>query len=134
MGVVGVCASGKTTLVSRLRENGLDARHIAQEHSYVQDMWARITAPDFLIFLDASYEVTLARRKLDWRVSDWAEQQRRLDHARAHADLYIQTDALTAEKVFQEVMTYLSQKLGKEHFTSPPEERRTLPNPHHNSL
>jgi len=67
-------------------------------------MWKRITDPDLLIFLDASFPVTVSRRALDWRPSDWAEQQRRLVHARAHADLYIMTDSLTPDAVVQRVL------------------------------
>jgi len=29
-----------------------------QEHSYVKDMWLRLTNPDVLVFLDASYTST----------------------------------------------------------------------------
>ena len=68
------------------------------------DMWERITHPDLLIFLDASYPVTVARRALDWREPDWLEQQRRLGHARAHCDLYVMTDALTPVQVLERVL------------------------------
>lgn len=108
IGVVGVCASGKSTLVGGLRARGYRAKHIAQEHSYVKDMWKRITDPDLLIFLDASFPVTVSRRTLDWRPSDWAEQQRRLLHARGHADLYIMTDRLTPEAVLALVLSYVA--------------------------
>ena len=37
--VVGVCASGKTTLVQGLREEGYDAYNVAQEHSGIHDFW-----------------------------------------------------------------------------------------------
>src|SRR5512146_8701 len=89
LGIVGPCASGKTTLIARLKLAGIEARHIAQEHSYVADMWQRITNPRWLVFLDVSYQASLARRHLDWSEADFAEQQHRLRHARLHADLYI---------------------------------------------
>jgi len=107
VGVVGVCASGKSTLIASLLEKGIKARHIAQEHSYVKDMWKRITNPDILIFLDASYSVTLKRRQFDWTESEWAEQQRRLSHAREHANLALNTDNLTAEEVLKVVISYI---------------------------
>jgi deoxyadenosine/deoxycytidine kinase len=110
VGVVGVCAAGKSTLVSMLRERGFQVRHIAQEHSYVQDMWKRIADPDVLIYLDASFPVTVARRALNWYEADWAEQQRRLMHARQHADLYIQTDRLTPEEVLVKVLGLLEDR------------------------
>ena len=109
VGIVGVCASGKSTLISGLNERGVRTRHIAQEHSYVKDMWKRITNPDILIFLDASYEVTVKRRQLNWTIAEWEEQQRRLQHARKNADLYINTDELEAEEVLNRVLGYISK-------------------------
>ena len=107
IGVVGVCAAGKSTLVGGLRARGFQAKHIAQEHSYVRDMWQRITHPDLLVFLDASYPVTVSRRSLDWREPDWLEQQRRLAHAREHCDLYLMTDPLTPEQVLAQVLGFV---------------------------
>ncbi|HEY3310804.1 MAG TPA: hypothetical protein VGK00_04115 [Anaerolineales bacterium] len=107
VGIVGVCASGKSTLIAGLESRGIRTRHIAQEHSYVKDMWKRLTNPDLLIFLDASYPVTLRRRKLDWTEAEWNEQQRRLIHAREHADLLINTDELTVEQVLQLVIDFI---------------------------
>ena len=109
VGIVGVCASGKSTLITGLNERGVRTRHIAQEHSYVKDMWKRITNPDILIFLDASYEVTVKRRQLNWTIAEWEEQQRRLQHARQNADLYINTDELEAEEVLNRVLGYISK-------------------------
>ena len=113
IGVVGVCASGKSTLIVGLESRGYRARHIAQEHSYVKDMWKRITNPDVLIFLDASYPVTVKRRQLNWLEADWAEQQRRLSHAREHADLTIQTDQRNVDEVLAEVLQFIGEFLAK---------------------
>ena len=107
LGIVGPCASGKTTLIARLKLDGIEARHIAQEHSYVPDMWQRISNPIWLIFLDVSYPVTIRRRKLDWTVADLQEQQHRLRHARQHADLYIHTDAYSPEEIYLQVVRFL---------------------------
>ncbi|MFH2103228.1 MAG: hypothetical protein ABIJ39_07725 [Chloroflexota bacterium] len=112
IGVVGPCASGKTTLIQGLDQKGYNARHIAQEHSYVADMWQRITNPDILIFLDASYPVTIQRRTLNWTEADWQEQQRRLRHAREHADYYLDTDRVGIEAVLEEVLSYCESRLG----------------------
>jgi deoxyadenosine/deoxycytidine kinase len=109
IGVVGVCASGKSTLIAALNERGVRTRHIAQEHSYVKDMWKRITNPDVLIFLDASHPVTVVRRQLNWTEAEWAEQQRRLSHAREHADLYINSDNLTPQQVLDQVVDFISK-------------------------
>lgn len=107
IGVVGPCAAGKTTLIKNLEDLDVRSRHIAQEHSYVVDMWQRITNPDILIFLDVSYPVTVKRRNLTWSVNEYLEQQHRLRHAREHADLLLQTDNLTEKEVFNAVKRFL---------------------------
>ncbi len=99
IGVVGVCASGKSTLVKGLNEKGYQCRHIAQEHSYVPDMWYRITRPDILIFLQVSYETTLRRKNLDWTRKEYEIQFERLHHARQNAQIIIETDLLTPEEL-----------------------------------
>lgn len=90
--VVGPCASGKTTLVDALRKRGYNARQVAQEHSYVPSMWKKITNPDLLIYLDASYETCTKRKQLNWSRSEYLLQIERLAHARENCDLYIQTE------------------------------------------
>ena len=107
VGIVGPCGSGKSTLIAALEARGCACRHIAQEHSYVKDMWKRIANPDVLIFLQASFPACTARRKLNWNESDYAEQQRRLAHALAHADLIVDTDALTPGDVARRVLEFL---------------------------
>jgi cytidylate kinase len=107
--VVGVCASGKSTLIKAMEARGFRMRHIAQEHSFVKDMWKRLSNPDVLIFLDASYETTLERRRYNWTEADWAEQQRRLLHAREHADLYIDTDHMSAKQVLETAVAFAQQ-------------------------
>lgn len=109
VGVVGPCASGKTTLVHLLRQRGIDARHIAQEHSYVPAMWRKITNPDVLVYLHVSYPLTVQRRKLDWTEQEYLEQIHRLRDARTHADLYINTDPLTPAEVLDQVLSYLEK-------------------------
>jgi deoxyadenosine/deoxycytidine kinase len=110
IGIVGPCAAGKSSLIAELTKRGFNARHIAQEHSYVPDMWLRLTHPDLLIFLDASYPVTCIRRNLNWTEAEWAEQQRRLSHARQHADLYLNTDNLNAGEVLKKVTDFITSK------------------------
>ena len=110
VGVVGPCGSGKSTLIAQLEPRGYACRHIAQEHSYVKDMWRRISHPDLLIFLDASFPVSTTRRQLKWLESDHAEQQRRLSHARQHADLIVDTDSLTPAQVLDLVLAFLAEQ------------------------
>ena len=107
VGVVGPCGSGKSTLIAGLEQHGYTCRHIAQEHSYVQNMWQKIAKPDLLIFLDASFAVSTVRRKLTWQKVDHEEQYRRLAHARQHAHVVIDTDSLTPEQVLQEALNFL---------------------------
>lgn len=112
VGIVGPCTSGKSTLITNMpKVQGLELRHIAQEHSYVQSMWEKISHPDWLVFLDVSYPVSMQRKNLDWTEAEWQEQQRRLAHAREHADLYLQTDDMTIEQVAERVIAFL-QKSG----------------------
>lgn len=107
IGVVGPCAAGKTTLVGKLRGLGFTVRHIAQEHSYVPSMWKRITNPDILIYLDVSYPNTLRRKQLNWTYEEYEAQLQRLSHARAHADLVIDTNPLTEEEVLQKAVHFI---------------------------
>jgi len=101
--VVGPCGSGKTTLITALRAGGRVARQIAQEHSHVRDMWRRLAAPTVLVFLDASYATCTDRKRFDWPIEDYLEQQRRLEHARQECDIYVVTDDLTPPAVLKEV-------------------------------
>lgn len=95
IGVVGVCASGKSTLIRLLTDRGYRCRHIAQEHSYVQNMWKRLTNPDILIFLEVSYTKTLTRKKLNWTIDEYNLQMQRLGNAYENADIRILTDDIT---------------------------------------
>jgi deoxyadenosine/deoxycytidine kinase len=108
IGVVGPCGAGKSSLVAGLKSQGYHIRHIGQEHSYVPDMWKRLTNPDLLIYLDVSYENTILRRKLDWSFEEYSEQLHRLRHARQHADLYLDTNSMTSNDVIQIVLSFVT--------------------------
>ena len=110
IGIVGPCGSGKSTLKAGLEQKGFKCRHIAQEHSYVPYMWKHITNPDVLIFLNASFEVSTRRRKLNWTKADYDEQHHRLAHAHQHANLIIETDTLTADEVLTSVLEFLKRQ------------------------
>jgi chloramphenicol 3-O-phosphotransferase len=107
IGVVGPCGAGKSSLATGLKEAGYQVRHIAQEHSYVPDMWKRLTNPDILVYLDVSYENTIRRRKLDWTYAEYNEQLHRLRHARQYADVLIDTNALTVQEVRAAVLLFI---------------------------
>ena len=110
IGIVGPCAAGKTTLVNALRARGLPGKAIAQEHSYVADMWLRLTKPVVLIFLEVSYPVTIQRRQLNWTQAEYDTQLHRLRHADQHADLHIQTDNLNPQQILEQVLEFLEDK------------------------
>lgn len=109
IGVVGPCGSGKSTLITGLERHGYRCRHIAQEHSYVQNMWQVLTAPDLLIFLQSSYLSSTTRRKLNWSIEDFEEQQRRLSHAYRHAQLIIETADLSVGEVLARALEFIKE-------------------------
>ena len=114
IGVVGPCGAGKSTLTDALDSLGYSTRHIAQEHSYVKDMWQRITNPDVLIFLQASFHVASQRKgkTFHWNETDYNEQQRRLTHAREHSDLLIDTNDLSIQEVLNQVLVFIEKASG----------------------
>ncbi|CAG0942089.1 hypothetical protein ANRL1_00804 [Anaerolineae bacterium] len=105
--IVGPCAAGKTTLEGNLIQLGYDAHAVVQEHSGVQTMWQRITRPDVMIYLDASIATINARRHVNWEQSYLDEMNRRLAHARAHADFFLDTDGLSVVQVRDRVIEFL---------------------------
>ncbi|MBC8335804.1 MAG: hypothetical protein ISR59_06295 [Anaerolineales bacterium] len=109
IGIVGPCSSGKSTLVAGLKKHMVHARNIAQEHSYVKDMWRRLINPDLLIFLQVSYPIAQIRRKLNWNLADYEEQGHRLRHARKLADFYLDTDLLTPKEVLEAALDFIKE-------------------------
>lgn len=107
--IVGVCASGKTTLVSGLKAAGYDAYNVAQEHSCIHDFWSK-RHPDLLVMIDATLPAILKRRKVYWGEDRLVTQHGRLEDARRHADLFIQTDHLDAGQVLQQVIDFIDHK------------------------
>ncbi|HEY3423585.1 MAG TPA: hypothetical protein VGL27_02220 [Negativicutes bacterium] len=104
--VVGVCASGKTTLVKGLCALGIDAYNVAQEHSCVKKLWKKRN-PDILVMLDATLDLINRRRIVYWGEERLLLQRERLRDAREHSDVYIQTDLLTQAEVIQTVIEYI---------------------------
>lgn len=106
IGLVGPCKSGKTEIRKSLEYQGFRCRHISQEHSFVPNMWQKISQPDILIFLDVDYHHTLLRG-LIWDEKDYQDQLTRLEHARSHADLLIDTNTLSIDEVLDKILFYL---------------------------
>lgn len=105
--VVGVCSSGKSTLVRMLQEKGYRARTCAQEHSHVPHLWQR-SHPDVLVYLDASLPTIRRRRKARWPQSLLDAEHQRLGLAREQCNLYVHTDGLAPEDVASKVITFLN--------------------------
>jgi deoxyadenosine/deoxycytidine kinase len=107
IGVVGPCSAGKSALIAGLKERGYFAKHIAQEHSYIAEMWQKISNPDLLIYLDVSFEIALERRWMNWTRAEFEAQCKRLRHARSNAHFYLHTDPLSSNEVLKHVMAFL---------------------------
>ena len=107
--VVGPCAAGKTTLVAALHARGYDAHAVAQEHSGVPYLW-QLGEPDLLIFLDVALAAIMRRREREWPRDLYAAQQARLANARQHADLYLDTSALSATEVAARASDFLAAR------------------------
>ncbi|MCA9898416.1 MAG: hypothetical protein H6654_10460 [Ardenticatenaceae bacterium] len=106
--VVGPCSCGKSTLTQALKAAGYEARHPAQEHSYVPNMWQRISKPDLLIYLDVDYVNARTRRPhIDGGPQRLKEQHFRLRHAREHCDFYLDTSGLSVAEVETAVLAFL---------------------------
>ena len=107
LGIVGPCSAGKSTLIGRLQKQGFVCRHIAQEHSYVPDMWLKIVNPRVLIYLDVGYETSLQRKFQNLTPEEFEEQKKRLSHARQNAHVYFHTDPYSALEVYQFIVVSL---------------------------
>lgn len=107
--IVGPCSSGKSTLRKNLLAAGYrTVKNPTQEHSYVKDMWQRITNPDVLIYLDVDYPTTLIRRPhINLGAQRVETQNQRLAHAREHADFYLDTSPLSPGDISREVLNFL---------------------------
>ena len=107
--VVGISASGKSTLVQGLREAGYNARPVSQEHSNVPALWEEFDPPALLFYLDNTIEGQRHRRPdVGWRKPMLLAEKQRLDHARGHADLHINTAELTAQEVLSVALIFLT--------------------------
>jgi RNase adaptor protein for sRNA GlmZ degradation len=108
--IVGPCSAGKSTLRPAVTAAGYEVRQPAQEHSLVPDMWLRMSRPDILIYLDVSYvEARRRRPHIDGGPQRLAEQHRRLNHARARCNLYVDTSELTPAQVRDQVLSFLTK-------------------------
>ncbi|SJZ72276.1 hypothetical protein [Selenihalanaerobacter shriftii] len=107
--IVGICASGKSSVVKRLNELGFKARACAQEHSCVKSFWAKLD-PDVLVALDCSYDTIKERRNVQWGEKRIKVQKERLKDALENCDLYLKTDHLTLEETVDKIIEYLTSE------------------------
>ena len=106
--VVGCCASGKTSVVARLRELGFDAYSVAQEHSIISGLWRHLE-PDRLVLLDVLLDTIRKRRQDDgWPQWIYELQQSRLRDARANAHVVVATDGRDLGEVVDEIVKRLT--------------------------
>lgn len=109
--VVGISASGKSTLVKSLRNAGYNARPVSQEHSNIHDLWQQFDRPALLIYLDIKLEAQRQRRPdVTWDAHYLQTERLRLAHARDHADLKLDTSAMTPEIVWRLVHVFVKQQ------------------------
>jgi broad-specificity NMP kinase len=106
--IVGTCASGKSSVVARLRVRGVDAFAVAQEHSVVSELWNH-RQPDHVVVLEARLETVRARRDDPvWPEWIYDLQQERLISAREHADVVVQTDDRGLDEVVDTIINALA--------------------------
>jgi hypothetical protein len=109
--VVGLSASGKSTLVALLRQCGYHARPVSQEHSHVATLWRQFDLPRVLIYLETTLAAQQQRRPdVTWTQEELLVEQERLAHARDHADLRIDTTELKTNEVAQIALTFLESR------------------------
>lgn len=101
--VVGPCASGKSTLVRNLRNEGIDAFVAGQEHSAIRNLWAK-RDPDIIVALDIDLETLRERRGASWPSNLYRAQHERLSNAFAAATAIIDTGCVPEEVVAARVI------------------------------
>ncbi|HBK86882.1 MAG TPA: hypothetical protein DDZ53_12720 [Firmicutes bacterium] len=107
IGVVGNCASGKTTLVQGLHCRGYRAVNIPQEHSVTPRFWRKLNV-DFLVVLSCKLVTAQARRQIPWGQERLDQQAVKLADAKAHCQLYLPTDDFSIEEVLESVITAIT--------------------------
>lgn len=104
--VVGPCSSGKSTLVSRLREHGFNAYAVSQEHSIITRLWDH-QHPDVLVYLHIDYETVQTRRGTNWPQWIYDAQVERLRDAREHAAIVLDTGIMTVDDAVARIIEWL---------------------------
>ena len=86
-------------------------RHIAQEHSYVKDMWKRITNPDISHFSGCILRnKPVIAGKWTGLKMNISSNKSRVSHARENADFYLDT-TFSTDEVLSFVKKYLEKAI-----------------------
>jgi hypothetical protein len=73
-------------------------------------MWQRITNPDILIYLDVDFSAVETRRPRSHGGPErLADQHKKLAHARAHCDFYLNTTTFSPVQVQEQVLQFLRE-------------------------
>jgi adenylate kinase family enzyme len=104
--VVGPCSSGKSTIVERLSQRGVDAYAVSQEHSIIRRLWDH-QRPDALVYLHVRYETIQRRRGAAWPRWIYDAQIERLRDAREHAAVVLDTGEISVDETISRIMDAL---------------------------
>lgn len=109
--IVGISASGKSTLSGRLRTLGYNAHPVSQEHSNIPNLWELFGMPDALVCLLLEFEEQSRRRPdVSWQRSTHWQERLRLLHAYSHADVRIDTSHIDIDTIVQIALLMLERK------------------------
>jgi len=117
--VIGPCASGKTSLTTRLQRQGYDALACGQEHSEIAELW-RHQQPDVVIGLRIALDTLRTRRSDGWSEAIFGRQMTRLESGYRNADLVIDCDEIDQEAVMERVIAWLLEHPGQHRGARPP--------------
>ncbi len=103
--LVGVCASGKSTIAQLLTHFGMAGHSVAQEHSQCPTLFLRGT-PRIVVVLTASLSTVRKRRRMQWTADQYHRQWNRLWIARNRAHLIVRTDPFDPDEVAQQIVLW----------------------------
>ena len=109
--VIGPCASGKTSLTTRLQRLGYDALACGQEHSEIAELWKH-QQPDVVIGLRIGLDTLRQRRSDAWPEAIYHRQMTRLESGYRNAHLVIECDAVDQQAVSDRVVAWLGEHPG----------------------
>ncbi|MCY0877793.1 MAG: hypothetical protein OWU84_02445 [Firmicutes bacterium] len=94
----------------RLKEAGIEAVGVAQEHSQVATLYRR--SGTWVVWLGARWETVRKRRRVSWSEAHYREELQRLRVARSAARLVVHTDALSESQVTEVIVRWFDTFFG----------------------